>query len=125
MWYILYMIPFGFTIIHILYIYDSIRMSYQKTVEKVVESPKFKDLFLITAFFVGVYGTSMLLLVMDKAIWVFYYFTFYFICQLGWSLFHKVYPFLTLNIYFVILVAFQMFLANYQPLFWFSQLTRR
>jgi len=74
-------------------------------------------------FLVGLYGGTLLILVLNKDIWVYGYFAVYFVWQFGWSLINKAYPFLQLNIYFVILIGFQMFLANFSPLFWFNQLT--
>jgi hypothetical protein len=70
-------------------------------------------------FFIGLYGGILVLLLVNKSIWIFCYFGFYYVWQFGWSLKNKVYPYLSLNIYFVILIGYQMVLANLEPLFWF------
>ena len=79
-WYILYMIPFAFITLQIVYLYDSIRNRYLKMFGK-VQAVRLKDIGLVMTFFIGIYGTSIALLLVGKGIWVFAYFGIYVVWQ--------------------------------------------
>lgn len=121
-WYVVFMIPFAFIVLQIVYMYDAIRCRYVKTLEN-VGSARLRDLGLVLTFLVGIYGGSIALLLVGKGLWVFTYFSFYLVWQIMESLFTKVYPYLPMTGYYFSLVAFQMFLANFEPLFGFQQHT--
>jgi len=117
------MIPFGFLTLQIVYLYDAIRTRYLKMFQK-AQSARIKDICLVMTFFIGIYGAGIVLLLVGKGIWVFGYFSLYVCWQIVESLFTKTYPYLTISWYYFVLVGYQMFLANYEPLFWFEQMTR-
>ena len=57
---------------------------------------------------------------LKKDILMFVYFGSFILWQIGWSLINKVYPYLSLTLYFVVLLGYQMFLANCDPIIWFE-----
>lgn len=118
LWYILFMIPFGFIILQILYIYDGlrVRLSY---ISKKVQSVRLVEIALLMLFLVGIYLITGILLFVRKGLWIYGYFGVYILWQIGESIFIKTYPYLKLSFYFLILVGYQMFLSNCGPLFWF------
>lgn len=111
-WYILFMIPFGFLCLQIVYLYDSIRVRYNTSFAK-IEDVRIKDLGLVFVLLGAIYGGSFGLLMAGKGLWVFGYFCMYFIWQTIDSLMRKNYPYLPLTWYYLALVAYQMFLANF------------
>jgi hypothetical protein len=117
-WYILYMIPFGFTCLQIVYLYDSIRIRYNTSFAK-IQAVRVKDIGLVMVLLGGIYGGSFALLMSSKGLWVFGYFGMYYIWQALDSLTRKNYPYLPLSCYCLALVGYQMFLANFEPLFWY------
>lgn len=118
LWYILFMIPFGFIILQILYIYDALRVRFLNIFKK-VKSARLRDISLVMLFFVGIYLISGVILFVRKGLWIYGYFGVYILWQIGESIFIKTYPYLKLSCYFLVLLGYQMFLSNYGPLFWF------
>lgn len=118
LWYILFMIPFGFIILQILYIYDALRVRFMGIFKK-VQSARLRDIALVMLFLVGIYIISLVLLFVRKGIWIYGYFAVYIFWQIGESIIIRAYPYLKLTCYFFVLVGYQMFLSNYSPLFWF------
>lgn len=114
------MIPFAFIVLQIIYLYDAIRQRYLKMFGK-IQSAKLKDIGLVLMFFIGIYGIGIVLLMAGKGIWIYGYFGGYLIWQNIESLIFKTYPYLPLSGYYFILVGYQIFLSNYEPLFWFEQ----
>ena len=118
LWYILFMIPFGFIILQILYIYDALRVRFSNLFKK-VSSARLRDIALLMLFFVGIYLITGVLIFVRKGLWIYAYFGVYNLWQIGESIIIKTYPYLKLSFYFMILVGYQMFLSNCGPLFWF------
>lgn len=118
LWYILFMIPFGFIILQILYIYDALRVRFSNIFKK-VPSARLRDIALLMLFFVGIYLITGVLIFVRKGLWIYAYFGVYILWQIGESIIIKTYPYLKLSFYFMILVGYQMFLSNCGPLFWF------
>lgn len=118
LWYILFMIPFGFIILQILYIYDALRVRFSNIFKK-VSSARLRDIALLMLFFVGIYLITGVLIFVKKGLWIYAYFGVYILWQIGESIIIKTYPYLKLSFYFMILVGYQMFLSNCGPLFWF------
>jgi hypothetical protein len=73
--------PFAFLILQIVYLYDSIRVRFWTDFEK-VKNVRFKDIGLLMSFFIGIYGATVLLLFLNKGIWVYAYFGIYLIWQI-------------------------------------------
>ena len=117
-WYVLFMIPFGFLCLQIVYLYDAIRIRYNTSFAK-LQAVRLKDLGLVMVLLGGIYAGSFALLMATKGLWVFCYFGMYFIWQTLDSLMRKHYPYLPLTGYHLALVGYQMFLANFEPLFWY------
>ncbi len=80
-WYVLYMIPFAFIALQIVYLYDAIKNRYLKMFAK-VQSARLRDIGLVLTFFVGIYGVGIALLMAGKGLWVFGYFSLYLISQI-------------------------------------------
>lgn len=112
LWYVLYMIPFAFITLQIIYLYDGIRTRYFKVFQK-VESARLKDIGLVLTFFLGIYGGSIALLLVGKGWWVFAYFGVYILWQIVSSIWRKTYPYLTITGYYFAMMGYQMFLANF------------
>lgn len=118
LWYVLFMIPFGFIILQILYIYDALRIRFLNIFKK-VQSARLRDIALLMLFMIGIYLITVILLFVRKGVWIYGYFGVYILWQIGESIFIRTYPYLKLSCYFMILLGYQMFLSNYGPLFWF------
>lgn len=112
LWYILYMIPFAFITLQIIYLYDAIKTRYLKVFLK-VKSARLRDIGLIITFFLGIYGAVVALLLVKKGLWVFAYFGLYVLWQIVSSIWRKTYPYLTISVYYFVMMAYQMFLANF------------
>ena len=112
------MIPFGFIILQILYIYDALRVRFLNIFKK-VQSARLRDIALLMLFMVGIYIITVILLFVRKGVWIYGYFGVYILWQIGESIFIRTYPYLKLSCYFMILLGYQMFLSNFGPLFWF------
>lgn len=121
-WYILFTIPFGIIILQILYIYDGLKVRFLTTFKR-IQSGRIREVSLVILFLVGIYLITGILLFVRKGIWIYAYFAIYILWQIGESIFIKTYPYLRLTLYFILLLAYQMFLSNCGPLFWFEQLT--
>jgi hypothetical protein len=115
----IFMIPFGFLILQILYLFDSVKTSYLKTFS-FIQNERLRDFGLVSTFFFFIYWAVGGMIMLKKDILMFVYFGSFILWQIGWSLINKVYPYLSLTLYFVVLLGYQMFLANCDPIIWFE-----
>ena len=122
LWYVLFMIPFGFLCLQMVYLYDSVRVRYNTSFAK-IQDVRIKDMGLIFIFLGAIYGGAFGLLMAGKGLWVFCYYLMYFVWQTLDSVRTKTYPYLPLSGYCTVLIVYQMFLANFEPLFWYEQNT--